>query len=152
VTNSWCLYARPKPHVVWARDALVLADRLGSIRKHRRRTSSPWPFWSLTLGPVALEEEEMRQRERRYIAWPTKPWQHVVAADGFAVGSMAVVSDDCDVHISSNGHFQYPLAAPNQSYITHIIIITTAISAGSARMRGAGALSALACQGPPDAK
>jgi len=51
VTEGWCLYARPKPSSVWARDATAFADQLS-----KGGTTFPLPkaAWSLTHGPGSL--------------------------------------------------------------------------------------------------
>jgi len=152
LTDAWCLHARPKPHVVSARDAvwclrtvpfeaalgnivvarpphgLVILDAKTGRVLGRRNATTRTPLYCPANKTTAACRCRRRFRCRVY-------------GSGF--------KDDSDVPISSNGHFQY------QSYITHIIIITTAISAtyiGSARTHGAlvgsGTLSSLVCQGP----
>ena len=49
VTDAWCLYHRPKPGTVWARDASVLAERV-----LLQRGTLPLAAWSLTHGPATL--------------------------------------------------------------------------------------------------
>lgn len=51
VTEAWCLYSRSKPSSVWARDANLLADRVGNCEEFL-----PPATWSLTHGPSKLEE------------------------------------------------------------------------------------------------
>ena len=57
VTEAWCLFARPKPSSVWARDALAFAD---AIQQQQQDGGSPvvlpMAAWSLTHGPATLEK------------------------------------------------------------------------------------------------
>ena len=50
VSEAWCLYVRPKPSSVWARDANLLADRVGNDGDFL-----PIATWSLTHGSSKLE-------------------------------------------------------------------------------------------------
>jgi hypothetical protein len=62
VSEAWCLYSRPKPSSVWARDATALADQL-----MHPTSSSHTPFaraaWSLTHGPGALQQVVDHQKQ-----------------------------------------------------------------------------------------
>ena len=65
VTEAWCLYSRPKPSSVWARDATAFADQLalppgqgGEILELPRAT------WALTHGPSALGTGATSKSER----------------------------------------------------------------------------------------
>jgi hypothetical protein len=49
VTDAWCLYHRPKPSTVWARDASALAEQVLV-----QRGTLPVAAWSLTHGPAIL--------------------------------------------------------------------------------------------------
>jgi hypothetical protein len=49
VTDAWCLYCRPHPSTVWARDASVLAEQV-----LLQRGTLPLAAWSLTHGPALL--------------------------------------------------------------------------------------------------
>ena len=51
VSEAWCLYTRSKPSSVWARDANILADRIGHSGEFL-----PTATWSLTHGPSKLEQ------------------------------------------------------------------------------------------------
>ncbi|VEU37358.1 unnamed protein product [Pseudo-nitzschia multistriata] len=51
VSEAWCLYARSKPSSIWARDANLLADRVGNHRE-----LLPLATWSLTHGSTKLEQ------------------------------------------------------------------------------------------------
>lgn len=53
VSEAWCLYTRPKPSSVWARDATAFADELAQATS---RLELPLAAWSLTHGPGALEQ------------------------------------------------------------------------------------------------
>lgn len=53
VSEAWCLYTRLKPSSVWARDATILADRIGALTNG---STIPLATWSLTHGPSALED------------------------------------------------------------------------------------------------
>lgn len=69
VSEAWCLYTRSKPSSVWARDATILADRLGAtftIATGDEKSSSnniPDATWSLTHGPSKLEDV-LQQNQR----------------------------------------------------------------------------------------
>jgi hypothetical protein len=53
VTESWCLYGRPKPSSVWARDAMAFADQL--LLPNQQSLTLPQATWALTHGPGALD-------------------------------------------------------------------------------------------------
>ena len=57
VTEAWCLFARPKPSSVWARDALAFVDNLqkDNGRPGLGRSILPMATWSLTYGPAQLD-------------------------------------------------------------------------------------------------
>jgi len=50
ISEAWCLYTRSKPSSVWARDANLLADRVGNHGEFL-----PLATWSLTHGSSKLE-------------------------------------------------------------------------------------------------
>lgn len=52
VTEAWCLFARPKPSSVWARDANALADQLQTGMD----IQLPMAARALTLGPSSLDQ------------------------------------------------------------------------------------------------
>eukprot|EP00980_Cylindrotheca_fusiformis_P027759 scaffold22558_cov116-Cylindrotheca_fusiformis.AAC.8 len=58
VSEAWCLYTRLKPGSVWARDANLLADQMGSNGQKQQESDLELPLaaWSLTHGPSVLEE------------------------------------------------------------------------------------------------
>lgn len=51
ISEAWCLYVRSKPSSVWARDANLLADRVGNYGEFL-----PIATWSLTHGSSKLEQ------------------------------------------------------------------------------------------------
>jgi hypothetical protein len=53
VTEAWCLYGRPKPSSVWARDAMAFADQL--LLPNPQSLTLPQATWALTHGPGALD-------------------------------------------------------------------------------------------------
>lgn len=55
VTEAWCLYARPKPSSVWARDATAFADQLMSTAGQPEKFGIPKATWALTHGPSSLD-------------------------------------------------------------------------------------------------
>jgi hypothetical protein len=60
VTEAWCLYARPKPSSVWARDAMAFADMIATSSSTTKNTRSPTArlpraAWSLTHGPRVFD-------------------------------------------------------------------------------------------------
>ena len=75
ITEAWCLYSRPKPSSVFARDALSFAEQLlkgrdggGATAESRTAVVPPKATWSLTHGPGCLEQvldREAREEERR---------------------------------------------------------------------------------------
>lgn len=58
VKDAWCVYPRPKPSTVWARDASVLAEKV------LVQEMVPIPSWSLTHGPTVLSEIVEGSREK----------------------------------------------------------------------------------------
>jgi hypothetical protein len=59
VTDSWCLYSRPKPSAVWARDANKFAEMLT-----HPDFVLPKATWALTHGPGHMEQfEKAYERE-----------------------------------------------------------------------------------------
>lgn len=64
VSEAWCLYTRLKPGSVWARDANMLADQMGS---HQQQTNLEIPLaaWSLTHGPTVLEQVATRLHQEQ---------------------------------------------------------------------------------------
>jgi len=58
VSEAWCLYSRPKPSSVWARDAIAFADQLmiPAINNTTNAIAVPSATWSITHGPGALEK------------------------------------------------------------------------------------------------
>jgi hypothetical protein len=61
VTEAWCLYSRPKPSSVWARDAMAFADQL--LLPNPRGLALPQATWSLTHGPGALDSLQAGKEE-----------------------------------------------------------------------------------------
>ena len=59
VTDAWCLYHRPKPSTVWARDASVLAER---VLLAQQDENLPMASWSFTHGPAALSSMQQQQQ------------------------------------------------------------------------------------------
>jgi hypothetical protein len=59
VTDAWCVYPRPKPSAVWARDASVMAEKV------LVQDSIPLPSWSLTHGPAILSEIVAKSKEKK---------------------------------------------------------------------------------------
>ena len=62
VKDAWCVYPRPKPSTVWARDASVMAEKVIV------QEVVPIPSWSLTHGPTVLSEIVEASREKVPIA------------------------------------------------------------------------------------
>jgi hypothetical protein len=62
VTEAWCLYGRPKPSSVWARDAMAFADQLLLPNPHDGLTL-PQATWALTHGPGALDVIQASKEE-----------------------------------------------------------------------------------------
>ena len=58
VKDAWCVYPRPKPSTVWARDASVLAEKV------LVQENVPIPSWSLTHGPTVLSQIVEAGREK----------------------------------------------------------------------------------------
>ncbi|CAB9500882.1 Uncharacterized ATP-dependent helicase MG140 [Seminavis robusta] len=58
VTEAWCLYSRPKPSSVWARDAMAFADQLllPPNSPDAAKLGLPKATWALTKGPGALDD------------------------------------------------------------------------------------------------
>jgi hypothetical protein len=56
VTEAWCLYSRPKPSSVWARDAMAFADRLTMAPYNKEDSELPKATWVLTHGPSSLDD------------------------------------------------------------------------------------------------
>ena len=59
VTEAWCLFRRPKPSSVWARDATKFADKI-MMENATDSTCSlnlPLAAWALTFGPQAVEQK-----------------------------------------------------------------------------------------------
>ena len=61
VTDAWCLYHRPKPSSVWARDASVFAER---VLLPQQGNTLPVASWSLTHGPAALASTQQATQKR----------------------------------------------------------------------------------------
>lgn len=56
VTEAWCLYTRPKPRSVWARDAMAFEDQLLLPPDAKGGLELPKAAWALTHGPGALDD------------------------------------------------------------------------------------------------
>jgi len=65
VTDAWCLYHRPKPSTVWARDASVLAER---ILLPQQSHKLPVASWSLTHGPASLASMQQTTHQNTAVA------------------------------------------------------------------------------------
>jgi hypothetical protein len=68
VTDAWCLYHRPKPSTVWARDACVLAERIVHQQQQQQQQQHdeqhlPMASWALTHGPTAMSSMQQQQQE-----------------------------------------------------------------------------------------
>ena len=67
VTDAWCLYHRPKPSTVWARDACVLAERIVHQQQQQQQQHDeqhlPMASWALTHGPTAMSSMQQQQQE-----------------------------------------------------------------------------------------
>lgn len=78
VTEAWCLFCRPKPSSVWARDAITFAEQLAV-----ETPNLPLATWSLTHGPGVLARLQQEQRnssttsKRQWWPWG-KPEETVV--------------------------------------------------------------------------
>jgi hypothetical protein len=59
VSEAWCLFARPKPSSVWARDATAFADKL----MLKENLQLPEATWSYTHGPNVFESVIERSRQ-----------------------------------------------------------------------------------------
>ena len=59
VTEAWCLFCRPKPSSVWARDAITFADQLVV-----ETPQLPLATWSLTHGPSVLSRVQQEQQNK----------------------------------------------------------------------------------------
>ena len=51
VTDDWCVFHRPKPGTVWARDASKMAENVMA----QPASSLPMAAWSLTHGPAVMD-------------------------------------------------------------------------------------------------
>ena len=60
VTEAWCIYIRPKPSSVLARDAHVFADRV--LLPSSSSGSVPPATWALTHGPGSWERYQQQSR------------------------------------------------------------------------------------------
>lgn len=69
LTDSWCLWARPKPNSVWARDALTLADKIvnGSFEL-------PLAAWSISHGPGSLRQAQQQKQAAGWLDWVQSKW------------------------------------------------------------------------------
>jgi hypothetical protein len=68
VTDAWCLYSRPKPSAVWARDSAKFVELLS-----REDTLLPKALWSLTHGPGFLDRFDTDQLQQRVQLSLTNP-------------------------------------------------------------------------------
>jgi hypothetical protein len=61
ITEAWCLYARPKPSSVFARDAMAFADMIATSSTGSNvsgpATSLPRAAWALTHGPGVFDSQ-----------------------------------------------------------------------------------------------
>jgi hypothetical protein len=73
VTEAWCVYSRPKPSSVWARDSTAFADRLFSTVAKDCKTTNDIPqsemivskaTISFTHGPAFLDQDPMLLQTR----------------------------------------------------------------------------------------
>jgi AAA domain len=74
VTEAWCLYSRPKPTSVFARDASAFAEQLLQSRERRDQVAAnpahvPAAVWSLTHGPGELERVLAREASGSKRTW-----------------------------------------------------------------------------------
>jgi DNA polymerase III delta prime subunit len=74
VTEAWCLYSRPKPTSVFARDASAFAEQLLQSRERRDQMTAtpsrvPTAVWSLTHGPGELERVLAREANGARRTW-----------------------------------------------------------------------------------
>lgn len=77
ITEAWCLFRRPKPSSVWARDATKFADSImlsssgSAVSPPSSCTNTlelPLAAWALTFGPQMVEQKRvqlMKQQESR---------------------------------------------------------------------------------------
>jgi hypothetical protein len=73
VTEAWCVFARPKPSSVWARDANTFADQImQGLENPLASVELPKASWSLTLGPGSLDTVLSRQQSTNS-KW-SRPW------------------------------------------------------------------------------
>uniref|UniRef100_A0A7S3KYB6 Uncharacterized protein n=1 Tax=Amphora coffeiformis TaxID=265554 RepID=A0A7S3KYB6_9STRA len=59
ITEAWCLFRRPKPSTVWARDATKFADQI-LMKQPSDTLALPLASWALTFGPQAVERERAK--------------------------------------------------------------------------------------------
>ena len=59
ITEAWCLFRRPKPSTVWARDATKFADQI-LMSQPSDALALPLASWALTFGPQAVERERTK--------------------------------------------------------------------------------------------
>jgi hypothetical protein len=64
VTEAWCLYSRPKPSSVWARDANVFADQLLASQNDTGCVLSK-ATWAFTHGPASLDHFQISERDKQ---------------------------------------------------------------------------------------
>lgn len=81
VTEAWCLFCRPKPSSVWARDAISFAEQLVL-----ETPNLPLATWSLTHGPGVLARIQQENRIKSASSprqwWPWgKPSEKTVVYD-----------------------------------------------------------------------
>lgn len=76
LTEAWCLWARPKPSSVWARDASTLADAIS--QGSSSSFGLPLAAWSLTHGPGSLQQKmQAQQQETPWWDWIQSKWKPV---------------------------------------------------------------------------
>lgn len=64
ISEDWCLFRRPKPVSVWARDATAFSDSiLASAASGAKNGSAELPLatWALTAGPSAVEAKRLER-------------------------------------------------------------------------------------------
>lgn len=82
VSEAWCVYTRPKPSSVWARDATIFADRLIGVGVIENDVVSKATY-SFTHGPAMLDDANLslssQQQQQQNSSNPTSVvsrWLH----------------------------------------------------------------------------
>lgn len=125
MTEAWCLYSRSKPSSVWARDANLLADRVGNYEEFL-----PPATWSLTHGPSKLEEvvqQEVFVREHGLFPSPKKGIISAWLSQGIFPDRKLQVGDDEEKKGQSEKTFSskpiFPLATSvSQNRIADLLL------------------------------